>query len=57
MQATGADEQLADEKIREAGGSCKTAITMILADIDAEEAKKRLEAAGGHVRQAISRNG
>ena len=54
MQATGADEQLADEKIREAGGSCKTAITMILAGIDAEEAKKRLEAAGGHVRQAIS---
>jgi N-acetylmuramic acid 6-phosphate etherase len=54
-QATGVSEEEAAEKIAAAGGSCKTAITMILADVDAEEAKKRLEAAGGHVRKAIQK--
>lgn len=53
MEATGTDEETAAKTIQEAGGSCKTAITMILADIDAKEAEKRLEEAGGHVRLAI----
>ena len=36
-----------------AGGSVKTAITMLLADCDAAEAARRLEKARGHVREAI----
>ena len=40
--------------IAKAGGSTKTASTMILADCDVEEAEKRLEKAGGRVREAIS---
>ena len=53
MEATGCDRQTAAEKIAQAGGNAKTAITMILADCDATEAKRRLAAAGGHVREAI----
>lgn len=55
MEATGCDRQTAAEKIAQAGGNAKTAITMILADCDAQEAKVRLEKAGGHVRDAIAR--
>ena len=54
MSATGVSEEEAAEKIREAGGSCKKAITMILADIDAGEAEKRLKKANGRVRDAIA---
>ena len=36
-----------------AGGSVKTAITMILANCGAEEAAARLKKARGHVREAI----
>ena len=53
MEATGVTREEAAEKIAEAQGSCKTAITMILADCDLAEATRRLEAAGGHVREAI----
>lgn len=53
MEATGVDRDTAAEKIRQAEGSCKTAITMILADCSAEEAVSRLEKAKGHVREAI----
>lgn len=53
MEATGVDRETAKKKIEEAGGSAKTAITMILADCGREEAEKRLEASGGHVRGAI----
>ena len=53
IEATGAERAKARECIDAAGGSVKTAITMLLADCGAEEAKKRLEAAGGHVREAI----
>ena len=53
MEATGVDRDTAAEKIRQAEGSCKTAITMILADCTAEEAVSRLEKAKGHVREAI----
>ncbi len=54
MEATGCDRETAAEKIALAGGSAKTAITMILADCSLEEAKQRLEKANGHVRDAIS---
>lgn len=54
MEATGVDSETAAAAIAKAGGSTKTAITMILADCDVEEAEKRLEKAGGRVREAIS---
>lgn len=41
------------ETLARAGGHIKTAITMILAGCDAEEAKARLDLANGHVRQTI----
>lgn len=53
MEATGVDRETAKEKIAQADGSCKLAITMILADCDVEAAKERLEKAKGHVREAI----
>lgn len=53
MEATGVDRQTAKEKIAQADGSCKLAVTMILADCSADEAKKRLAQAKGHVREAI----
>lgn len=53
MQATGVDRETAKRTIAEAGGRCKTAITMILADCGKEEAQQRLAQANGHVRKAI----
>ena len=53
MEATGCDRETATEKIAIAGGSAKTAITMILADCGLEEAQERLAKAKGHVREAI----
>ena len=53
MEATGVSREIAKEKIAEAEGSCKLAITMILADCGVEEARQRLERAKGHVREAI----
>ena len=53
MEATGVDRDTAKSTIAAAGGSVKTAITMILANCDAEEAKARLDKARGHVREAI----
>lgn len=53
MQATGVDRETAKRTIASAGGRCKTAITMILADCTKEEAEQRLAQADGHVRKAI----
>ena len=53
MQATGVDRETAKRTIVSAGGRCKTAITMILADCTKEEAEQRLAQADGHVRKAI----
>lgn len=53
MEATGCDLVTAVNAMRDAGGHAKTAITMILADCSAEEARERLSKAGGHVRKAI----
>ena len=55
MEATGAGEEAAKAALEQADGKCKTAITMLLADCDVNEAKKRLEEARGHVREAIRR--
>lgn len=53
IEATGVERSQARRSIDEANGSVKTAITMILAGCSAEEATRRLETAGGHVREAI----
>ena len=54
MEATGVSRDRAKEAIALAGGSCKLAVTMILADCTVEEAKERLGRCGGSVRQAIA---
>ena len=53
IDATGVEREKARAAIDAAGGSVKTAITMLLADCDAKEAARRLERAHGHVREAI----
>lgn len=53
MEATGVDRETAKFTIAAASGSVKTAITMILANCSAGEAKARLDKARGHVREAI----
>ena len=53
IDATGVEREKARAAIDAAGGSVKTAITMLLADCDAKEAARRLEKARGHVREAI----
>ena len=53
VEATGADEDTAREALEQAGGKCKTAITMLLAGCDVTEAEERLEASKGRVREAI----
>ena len=53
IDATGVEREKARAAIDAAGGSVKTAITMLLADCDAQEAARRLERARGHVREAI----
>jgi N-acetylmuramic acid 6-phosphate etherase len=53
MEATGCPEAEAAEALLQAGNHPKTAITMILAGCDAQEAKVRLDKAGGFVREAI----
>ena len=53
MDATGVERSVARHAIDEAKGSVKTAITMLLADCDAAEAARRLDASHGHVREAI----
>lgn len=53
MEATGCDREMAEKTLSLAEGNAKTAITMILADCSAQEARLRLEKAKGHVREAI----
>lgn len=55
MAATGVSRQEAKEAIALADGSCKLAITMLLAGCSVEDARQRLEACGGSVRQAVAK--
>ena len=57
MEATGVECAEARRYIDEANGSCKVAVTMILAECDVETAKKLLEKAKGHVREAVKLGG
>jgi N-acetylmuramic acid 6-phosphate etherase len=54
-QATGAPEDEADRALEEAQGSAKVAIVSLLAGVDAETARARLDEAGGSIREAVSR--
>ena len=54
MTATGVDYEEAARVLGEAGGHVKTALVMILGEVDAAAAKERLERADGFVRHAIA---
>ncbi|MEP0547252.1 MAG: N-acetylmuramic acid 6-phosphate etherase [Rhodothermales bacterium] len=54
MTATGVDYVEAQRALDAADGHVKTALVILLADVDADAARERLERAGGFVRQAIA---
>src|SRR5262249_51020293 len=51
--ATGATDEAAEEAIAAAGGDAKVAVVSLAAGVGVDEARARLEAAGGRVRQAL----
>ena len=51
--ATGAGEDVARQALEQCGYACKTAIVMLLLNLNAEEAEKTLENADGFVARAI----
>lgn len=53
MMATDTDYETASAVLAEAGGHVKTALVMLLAGVDAAEARERIERGGGFVRRAI----
>jgi N-acetylmuramic acid 6-phosphate etherase len=53
IAATEVDRELARRMLEEAGGSVKLAITMILLNCNADEAKERLILADGHIRKTL----
>ncbi|WP_328880860.1 N-acetylmuramic acid 6-phosphate etherase [Streptomyces sp. NBC_00299] len=55
--ATGADDTDIERALTEAGGEVKTAILILLADVDAPTANGLLDAAEGHLRAAMSAGG
>lgn len=57
MEATGVEREEARRCIDEAEGSCKVAVTMILAECDVQTAHALLEEANGHVREAVRKGG
>ena len=54
MTITDLDYNAAQTALEQANGHVKTALVMILAEVPAEDAKQRLEAADGFVRRAIN---
>lgn len=54
VEATGCSTDQARSALAGAGGHAKTAIVMVLADVDAATARARLDAAGGFVRGALA---
>ncbi|PZL85552.1 N-acetylmuramic acid 6-phosphate etherase [Pantoea sp. ARC270] len=57
MQATDCDDATARAAITACGGHCKTAILMVLAGLDADEAKALLSQHQGFIRQALQAAG
>jgi N-acetylmuramic acid 6-phosphate etherase len=55
--ATGADDADIERALTEAGGEVKTAILILLADVDGPTANGLLDAAEGHLRAAMSAGG
>lgn len=53
-EATGVDADTAEAALNECGRHCKTAIVMLLADVDAEQARLRLSAHNGFIRPALN---
>ncbi|WP_077307480.1 N-acetylmuramic acid 6-phosphate etherase [Terribacillus halophilus] len=53
MEATGASYSLAEDAFNKADGHVKTAIVMLLLDLQKEDAAEKLQEAGGFVRSAI----
>ncbi len=54
MTATGVDYDAASAALKTADGHVKTALVMLLADVDAASARRRIEHADGFVRHAIA---
>ena len=54
-QATGENEEAARAALEESGFHCKTAIVMLLLGLDAEKARRALQAADGRIAQAVGR--
>ncbi len=54
MQVTGLDYEAASAVLAQTGGHVKTALVMVLAEVDLAEAIRRLEAASGFVRPAVN---
>ena len=52
--ATGASRAEVDEALDDAGGDAKVAIVSLLAGVDVETARARLDRAGGVVRKALA---
>ena len=52
-ELTGVGGEEAEAMLAKAGGSCKTAVVMILADCPRNEAEQLLRQADGHVREAL----
>jgi N-acetylmuramic acid 6-phosphate etherase len=53
--ATGASEESVDEALKAAAGDARIALVSLLAGVDAEDARSRLEASEGSVRKAAGR--
>ncbi|QLK47703.1 N-acetylmuramic acid 6-phosphate etherase [Vibrio owensii] len=56
IEATGATKEQAEKALEACERHCKTAILMILADLDAEQAKSRLAEHSGFIRAALNNN-
>lgn len=56
MMVTGLDYEASAAVLAKAGGHVKTALVMVLANVDADEAKRRLAKSDGFVRKAIRCN-
>jgi N-acetylmuramic acid 6-phosphate etherase len=52
-QATGASPKEVDGALEASGGDAKVAIVSLLAEVDAETARSRLDASGGRIRAAL----
>ena len=53
QEATGASAAEAEELLRGADGEVKTAVVMARRGVSADEARRRLEAAGGHLLRTL----